>query len=949
MRRKPAPHRIGHLATIGSAFLVLGLWGFGPLTASTSAQTAAISRDRAVSIVTQTQLGGSYDGVRLFVHPRMLPAGESVSTWKKELFVTPAPGWFVFVDRYPGANWEHPCWYFFVDATSGDVRRFEAMTPPRLRPELTEITHGHDNPPPGVSEQSLARFSDRLSRLPKPPPARGQAWALIISGGADQSNNHIRYWNDCAFIYRALVQYYGYADDHIRVCISDGTNPAIDRSDGTNSPADLDGDGDADIEYPATLAYVGQVFNELATTLTSSDQLFIFTTDHGGQQSGHDCYLNLWNLEELRDDQMAVYVAALPCASIICTFEQCFSGGMIDDLLGDGRVIATAANWDELSWAMGPDYIYDTFVYHWTSAVSWATPGGTPVDADTNNDGIVSMHEAFLYAQANDYDDETPQYSSTPTGLGDILNLFGNLEGVYLAVDQITIDDDNDGASQGDADGVIDFGETIELTVGLHNMGMSNAEDVTGTLSSLSSHVTMITGVSAYGDIPSEGTVANSPPFVFRVATDVQNGEPLNLSLGVTENPGTMSLSLTATAPSYTVAVTDVADSGGDNDGVADPGETVGLTLRIENHGGCSTPDLTAILQSGGYFESDEIPHAVGSLPVGQGANVAGYVVQISPDCPPIYSGLLDLTLTGPGSYLASAGVRLSVGPWFDDAEADLAWTLGAAGDNATTGLWERSDPIGTTYNGQPAQTEDDHTADPGHICFVTANGTVGGAAGEADVDGGKTTLLSPAFNMLDATSATLSYWRWYTNNLGNSPGLDYWDVDVTSDGTNWVHLEHTTQSANSWTEHNFDLSTFVPLSSTVRFRFVADDTPPGSLVEAAVDDIMVSIVHPPSPSVVAEAGGTRRTGLGVCRPNPIGQGAVLSYRLAARTNLRLELYDVAGRRVRTLVDGPVEAGEHTLSLAPVDGVGRGIASGIYFVRMETPEVTEIRQVTVVR
>jgi len=143
----------------------------------------------------------------------------------------------------PAANWEHPCWYFFVDAASGTVRRFDASTPPRMLPELLEITHGRDNPPAGMSEESLAHYSEILRQLPKPAPTRGQAYAFIISGGADQSNNHIRYWNDCAFIYRTLVQYYGYAHDHIRVCMSDGTNPAVDRSDGTNSPTDLDGNG----------------------------------------------------------------------------------------------------------------------------------------------------------------------------------------------------------------------------------------------------------------------------------------------------------------------------------------------------------------------------------------------------------------------------------------------------------------------------------------------------------------------------------------------------------------------------------------------------------------------------------------------------------------------------------------------------------------------------------
>ncbi len=410
---------------IAPAFLVaiLVMAGFGPGWAAASAADQAVSRDEAVAIASATLPGGSLEGVRLYVFPRLLPAGETVSTWRSDLFVTPAPGWFVFVDPYPGANWEHRCLYLFIDAATGAIVRHEAMIPPRLQAELIEITHGHDNPPPGVSERVLADFRDRLRGLPKPEPSRGGAYAFITSGGANQGNNHIRYWNDCSFIYSVLTEYYGYEDDHIRVCISDGTNPAPDRSDGTNSPTDLDGDGDADIEYPATRTYIGQVFNELAQTLTPSDQLFIFTTDHGGQESGWNCYLNLWNWETLRDDELAVYVNALPCETILCTFEQCFSGGMIDDLQGDGRVIATACRWDEYSWAMGPNYIYDEFVYYWTSAVGWADPYGNPVDADTDNDGLVSMREAFVYADAHDTAGETPQYSSTPADLGEHLYL----------------------------------------------------------------------------------------------------------------------------------------------------------------------------------------------------------------------------------------------------------------------------------------------------------------------------------------------------------------------------------------------------------------------------------------------------------------------------------------------------------------------------------------------
>ncbi|MFH1277566.1 MAG: hypothetical protein ABIK65_04230, partial [Candidatus Eisenbacteria bacterium] len=161
-------------------------------------------------------------------------------------------------------------------------------------------------------------------------------------------------------------------------------------------------------------------------------------------------------------------------------------------------------------------------------------------------------------------------------------------------------------------------------------------------------------------------------------------------------------------------------------------------------------------------------------------------------------------------------------------------WTLGVGDDDATTGMWEWGDPQGTTYSGQ-LQPEDDHTPDPGVNCFATGL-LAGSSAGTYDVDGGKTTILSPVFDLSNATMAIVTYWRWYTNNQGNAPGEDFWVVQV-NDGGGWVDLENTSASDNSWSKKQFALPS---LSSTVQFRFVASDEINGSLVEAAVDDFLL-------------------------------------------------------------------------------------------------------------
>ena len=82
-------------------------------------------------------------------------------------------------------------------------------------------------------------------------------------------------------------------------------------------------------------------------------------------------------------------------------------------------------------------------------------------------------------------------------------------------------------------------------------------------------------------------------------------------------------------------------------------------------------------------------------------------------------------------------------------------------GDAATSGAWNRMDPQATVYNDVVIQPEDDHTVALGVACFVT-DGNSGSAAGDYDVDGGCTTLLSPIFDLSTADMAFVTYWRWY-------------------------------------------------------------------------------------------------------------------------------------------------------------------------------------------
>ena len=183
--------------------------------------------------------------------------------------------------------------------------------------------------------------------------------------------------------------------------------------------------------------------------------------------------------------------------------------------------------------------------------------------------------------------------------------------------------------------------------------------------------------------------------------------------------------------------------------------------------------------------------------------------------------------------------------------ETDVnGWVVGDINDDATAGIWELAEPIATfdDENNQ-IQPGEDHSS-PGTYCFITGNGNDPSNGGFDDVDNGKTTLYSPEIDIYMMDEVIVTYWRWYTNNVGDNGNNDKWTVSVTNNGSIWVNLENTTSSNTDWEKKRFILSDYIDLTGTLQFKFVAedifyngDDGTGGSLVEAAIDDFTIEYI----------------------------------------------------------------------------------------------------------
>jgi flagellar hook assembly protein FlgD len=84
--------------------------------------------------------------------------------------------------------------------------------------------------------------------------------------------------------------------------------------------------------------------------------------------------------------------------------------------------------------------------------------------------------------------------------------------------------------------------------------------------------------------------------------------------------------------------------------------------------------------------------------------------------------------------------------------------------------------------------------------------------------------------------------------------------------------------------------------------------------------------------------------------PNPFSGGTVVAYDVPTDgTWAKIDIFDVSGRLVRTLVDGPQKAGRLKATWDGRDGRGFEVASGAYYCRMTAPDFEQSTKLLLLR
>ncbi len=83
--------------------------------------------------------------------------------------------------------------------------------------------------------------------------------------------------------------------------------------------------------------------------------------------------------------------------------------------------------------------------------------------------------------------------------------------------------------------------------------------------------------------------------------------------------------------------------------------------------------------------------------------------------------------------------------------------------------------------------------------------------------------------------------------------------------------------------------------------------------------------------------------------PNPFNASTTVSFDIKTRTNIQLTVHDLIGRLVRTLASGAVPSGTHQIRWDGVDESGQAAATGVYFIKFNSPEYSQVQRAVLLK
>lgn len=468
------------------------------------------------------------------------------------------------------------------------------------------------------------------------------------------------------------------------------------------------------------------------------------------------------------------------------------------------------------------------------------------VDASTLSFTDVGVDNGVSYNYRVQANADTPCYSVSSGGVRQV-----SLSLPEPAVKSMNLTD----SPQGNGDGGLDSGERAQLYIVLTNRGVVGLNHAEATLSSLSSGVRVLKdGPYSYGSLAVGESAGPSRSFVVELDPNgMLCGSVATFALQVSSDEGCFTLLITIpigndgtscavfrdvyAQPATMAIASDGAGACSDGDAVPDPGETIEVTVQVNNVGERSAKNVAVTLSADRSYATFDGPSTLnlGTIePLGAETKSATFLVSIDSTAP------FDDRLTLTASVTASGQQEPAASSIVSAVNRDEVKRTETYDFESGAQGWTSSDPAaGWVRENLQAQT--------GNLTYLWhAQYT----ADRCD------TLVSPEYEISD--TSTLSWDLAYVSE-NTDAAWDGMDVQISADGgLSWVKLEpqsgYPALSVGSgcvpvdtgyysgyqplMSRQSLDLSPWNGMRVQIRFRWATDELVDAIVGGAWIDNI---------------------------------------------------------------------------------------------------------------
>jgi peptidoglycan hydrolase-like protein with peptidoglycan-binding domain len=157
----------------------------------------------------------------------------------------------------------------------------------------------------------------------------------------------------------------------------------------------------------------------------------------------------------------------------------------------------------------------------------------------------------------------------------------------------------------------------------------------------------------------------------------------------------------------------------------------------------------------------------------------------------------------------------------------------------------------------------------------------------------------------------------------------------IVLDGSNGDGVFVSTNNASTWNASNSGLTRGIVSALLVHGLDVLAGSDAGIWRRPLLE---MTSVRPPTSAIV------KAFGLNQNFPNPFNPSTTISYQLPSQCRITLKIYDVLGREVTTLVNG-IETPGYKSTVWDAGGV----ASGVYYYRLQAGDFVQTKKLSVVK